>query len=626
MECEGMRFWTFIGLVGAFLDLAISYSLLCAATFAYFASKLLGVFGLCLPCPCDGLFGHPNGSGCVRKVLVEQPSDKICSIQMSLKNSFPFDMVLINDRDCGMILEPEEQRICENGQVRLEGEASCSSYAERRERDKGVQGSIARNESDDASGAVDSLLGEEGRFDFKGKGVLSQRTGLRRRQKGLVECGKFSSVSSYDPWQVDAQDMPSPSSMRKFREESPEESLFCAESRINCVQDKRDGLMDSALRDSEKSADLPDDMEKNSLAFEEFGANGNRQSDFGANNKDSVRALEQMLEEERSARHALYLELEKERNAAATAADEAMAMILRLQADKASIQMEARQYQRMIEEKSAYDTEEMNILKEIMLRRERERHVLEKEVESYRQMIFANEPLDDDLNETVTLGATRTSSLISSEDPELMLHRIRESLTKKEKPEAKHDPSFQVHFVPLQNCTVDFDRELEIPEWLGDDRSLRASRPSGGQLGVDISDLHLAVNEINQEVQEKVVLSIDNNLSALQGDLPNENKQFSSQGFGFSVETDEKENELPTVNSSLSKGLASDINETLRGSHMNLPLDGGDMETDGRYADIDGKVSKTLGYGMESRVHDVHVISDEPPSGCSKVGTVRGQS
>lgn len=237
MECEGMRFWTFSGLVGAFLDLAIAYSLLCAATLAYFASKFLGVFGLCLPCPCNGLFGHPNGNGCVRKVLVDQPFEKICSVQMSVKNNFPFDTALINDRDCEMILEPEEQRICKNGHVELEGEASCSSYAERRERDIGVGASIPTNESDAASGAVDSLFGEEGRFDYKGKGALSQRTkGLRQRQKRSVEYGKVSSVSSYDPWQADAQDVPSPSSMRKFREESPEESLFCAESRINCVQ------------------------------------------------------------------------------------------------------------------------------------------------------------------------------------------------------------------------------------------------------------------------------------------------------------------------------------------------------------------------------------------------------
>ncbi|KAJ0113768.1 hypothetical protein Patl1_01594 [Pistacia atlantica] len=48
--------------------------------------------------------------------------------------------------------------------------------------------------------------------------------------------------------------------------------------------------------------------------------------------------------------------------------------------------MEARQYQRMIEEKCEYEEEEMNIMKDILVRRERENHFLEKEVEAYRQM------------------------------------------------------------------------------------------------------------------------------------------------------------------------------------------------------------------------------------------------
>lgn len=107
--------------------------------------------------------------------------------------------------------------------------------------------------------------------------------------------------------------------------------------------------------------------------------------------------LEQVLAEERAARAALALELEKERNAAASAADEALSMILRLQEEKASIEMEARQYQRMVEEKSAFDAEEMVILKEILLRREKEKHFLEKEVDTYRQMFLETEPRVDDM-------------------------------------------------------------------------------------------------------------------------------------------------------------------------------------------------------------------------------------
>ncbi|XP_078432553.1 uncharacterized protein LOC144704148 isoform X2 [Wolffia australiana] len=106
---------------------------------------------------------------------------------------------------------------------------------------------------------------------------------------------------------------------------------------------------------------------------------------------EEIKALKKALEQERTSQSILSLELEKERSAAASATDEAMAMILRLQKEKAGIEMEAKQFQRMVEEKSMYDEEEMNILKEIIFRREMEKHVLLKENEMYRQMLQKNE-------------------------------------------------------------------------------------------------------------------------------------------------------------------------------------------------------------------------------------------
>lgn len=44
MACQAMHSWAFIGLLGAFLDLAIAYLLLCASTLAFFASNVLGFF------------------------------------------------------------------------------------------------------------------------------------------------------------------------------------------------------------------------------------------------------------------------------------------------------------------------------------------------------------------------------------------------------------------------------------------------------------------------------------------------------------------------------------------------------------------------------------------------------
>jgi len=102
------------------------------------------------------------------------------------------------------------------------------------------------------------------------------------------------------------------------------------------------------------------------------------------NEDNRIKMLEKAIEEEKAAYAALYLELEKEIAAAATAADDAMAMILRLQEEKASMEMEMRQYERLIEERAAYDEEEMDIMQEILIRREKENLFLEKELESYR--------------------------------------------------------------------------------------------------------------------------------------------------------------------------------------------------------------------------------------------------
>ncbi|KAG6432095.1 hypothetical protein SASPL_103668 [Salvia splendens] len=135
------------------------------------------------------------------------------------------------------------------------------------------------------------------------------------------------------------------------------------------------------------SPDEDKHMKERVLSGEERQYNQQEVQSCGEYENNKVRVLQQALETERAARASLYIELEKERSAAASAADEAMAMILRLQKDKASVEMEARQYQRVIEEKSAYDGEEMDIVQEILMRREKEKLVLEREVEAYRVMV-----------------------------------------------------------------------------------------------------------------------------------------------------------------------------------------------------------------------------------------------
>ncbi|KAJ8761324.1 hypothetical protein K2173_001380 [Erythroxylum novogranatense] len=108
----------------------------------------------------------------------------------------------------------------------------------------------------------------------------------------------------------------------------------------------------------------------------------------------TIERLKTALKIKQNSLTALYAELEEERNASAIAANQTMAMINRLQEEKAAMQMEALQYQRMMEEQSEYDQEALQLLNELMIKREKEKQELEKEVEVYRKKVMGYEAKD----------------------------------------------------------------------------------------------------------------------------------------------------------------------------------------------------------------------------------------
>ncbi|KAL5210268.1 hypothetical protein ABZP36_005891 [Zizania latifolia] len=74
----------------------------------------------------------------------------------------------------------------------------------------------------------------------------------------------------------------------------------------------------------------------------------------------TVDELKQQIELDRKSISLLCRELEEERNASAVATNQTMAMITRLQEEKAAMQMEALQYQRMMGEQREYDHEDLH--------------------------------------------------------------------------------------------------------------------------------------------------------------------------------------------------------------------------------------------------------------------------
>lgn len=100
-------------------------------------------------------------------------------------------------------------------------------------------------------------------------------------------------------------------------------------------------------------------------------------------------ALREMVSSQQQAMQDLYTELEEERNAASSAASEAMSMILRLQREKAEIQMEARQFKRFVEEKMAHDQQELLALEDLLYKREQAIQSLNCEILAYKHRMMS---------------------------------------------------------------------------------------------------------------------------------------------------------------------------------------------------------------------------------------------
>ncbi|XP_073051221.1 LOW QUALITY PROTEIN: uncharacterized protein [Primulina eburnea] len=412
MACQ-VHTWSLSGLVAAFLNLAIAYLFLCVSAVAFFASKFLGFFGLHLPCPCKSI---PSRDNCLNRLLVDFPSQQVSNVQLSVKEKFPFNDS-IWERNHNNDIGADN---CANEILEIEGDASCSSVSDVRQSRNVVGGDFAQWDEE---------------YDVKGKGVISYRPRSRlhrRSRKGGVDHGKYSAASSYDPSlheEILGSIPHSHSSSNKGGDGMTQGitrpvdyggayhiEFFLAFQVMEVVTSLAAQILSSIIAHKLRKMCCPVEDLQESRSF--FGLEGN-----------TIQLLEQELEEARAALDALYIELEKERSAAASAAEEAMAMILRLQEEKASTEMEARQHQRIFEEKSAYDAEEMEILKEILVRREMEKHLLEKEVDGYKQMItLGNQQLEDDGLDASGAPPKLFGLLIDpNDDPLLMLRQFSAS-------------------------------------------------------------------------------------------------------------------------------------------------------------------------------------------------------
>ncbi|KAJ0237742.1 Myosin-binding protein 1 [Hirschfeldia incana] len=104
--------------------------------------------------------------------------------------------------------------------------------------------------------------------------------------------------------------------------------------------------------------------------------------------------LKRQVDYDRKLLTGLYKELEEERSASAVATNQAMAMITRLQEEKALFQMEALQNLRMMEEQAEYDMEAIQKLNDLLVDKEKLIQDLEAEIEYFRDQTPQKKNLD----------------------------------------------------------------------------------------------------------------------------------------------------------------------------------------------------------------------------------------
>ncbi|GFQ06690.1 hypothetical protein PHJA_002813000 [Phtheirospermum japonicum] len=107
-----------------------------------------------------------------------------------------------------------------------------------------------------------------------------------------------------------------------------------------------------------------------------------------------IAALKATLAAQQNLLQKLYNDLDAEREASASAASEALSVILRLQGEKAAVKMEAEQYKRLSEQKMSHVEESLAIIENIIYQKEMEISALDCQVQAYRYKLLSMGCLD----------------------------------------------------------------------------------------------------------------------------------------------------------------------------------------------------------------------------------------
>ncbi|TKW17065.1 hypothetical protein SEVIR_5G341400v4 [Setaria viridis] len=249
--------------------------------------------------------------------------------------------------------------------------------------------------------------------------------------------------------------------------------------------------------------------------------------------ESAIDRLRRQVDLDRKSIHLLCRELEEERNASAIAASQALAMITKLQDEKAAMQMEASHYQRMMEEQAEYDSDALAKANELLAEREQQIEELEAELENYRRQ-YGGEPIEEQAKtpfkqenaviafleegglEVPMINTPRgTNSLVSFEEERAY---IASSLKKLEQKLQSYSNSSTSDDLSTSDAIEDdLSNEASVAEdsWLNRQDSSRETEHTSSGKGDSSSVLN---GEVDLTTVQKEIASLNRRLKTLEGD------------------------------------------------------------------------------------------------------------
>ncbi|PSS19062.1 Myosin-binding protein [Actinidia chinensis var. chinensis] len=296
---------------------------------------------------------------------------------------------------------------------------------------------------------------------------------------------------------------------------------------LNDMSPRVSGHRDELKTDSSGSIGMQILQRRISLERNESGLSldGSIVSEIEGENE--IDRLKRQVDHDKKLMGALYKELEEERNASAVATNQAMAMITRLQEEKAALNMEALQCLRMMEEQAEYDGEALQKANDLIAEKEKELQDLEVELELYRNKIEDASTLENKVDltcdskaagvrsENLDAGFFKNSDIVQTKfiaDKPLVCNKVDETGTFGDD-NSKRAKNILLEFEDERSYILQCLKKLEKKLHLFSDDGVCLEMDNGeyvGRKGDRVSNL----KELNCNGKEENVLSVQKHVSA----------------------------------------------------------------------------------------------------------------